>query len=98
MADLNELYEQYRAGTLERKDFEEQICKRLFEHQRTDAQGRTAFLFERYPGIKQAIDTYKNIDLSDISFEAYIFSKMYWAGREARRRSRLGNVRIEGTV
>ncbi|MDR2494661.1 MAG: hypothetical protein LBD24_05495 [Spirochaetaceae bacterium] len=89
MTDIDALYARYRAGALDRKQFEEQLCRRLIEHQKKAKgpvrakDGHAGLISDLYPALRRAIDAYKEVGSS---FEAYIFSKMYWASRGCRTR------------
>lgn len=84
---LNDLYAQYAAGLLEKKEVEtgifEMITKtpRRFNLHRWQKDEYGDFLSWLYPRISKSIDTYH---VTGASFNAYIYSMINWAVKEYR--------------
>jgi hypothetical protein len=88
---LNELFEKYRSGNLERKQLEGKIFQfildnykqfHLFQWKKDDCMDYLSWL---YPRISKAIDKYKDIGTS---FDAYIGTMVYYSSREYRFREK----------
>ena len=88
---LNKLLDQYRSGTLEKKELEGKIFQFVLKypkrfHLRQRERGeRIDFLCWLYPRISRAIDNYRN---TGATFDAYIGAMVFWSSREYRIRER----------
>jgi DNA-directed RNA polymerase specialized sigma24 family protein len=86
---LSELYQQYKGGKIEKKEFEGLLFQYLidnFERYHVFEGSREQwidFLSWLYPRLSRAIDGYKE---AGASFDAYITSIIHWSAKEYRSR------------
>jgi hypothetical protein len=92
---LNDLFQQFKSGTLDREQFEGLVFQYIQGHYYDlhlvtwNKEDCTEFLCWLYPRISKAIDKYRN---TGSTFDAYIGSLIRWSAKEYR--SRLVDHRI----
>ncbi|MDR2149745.1 MAG: hypothetical protein LBO67_02825 [Spirochaetaceae bacterium] len=87
LLSLNEYLQQYRQGSLTRKEFEALIFKFFHDDYRNfpshcTKEERIDFLCWFYPALTRAIDTYSD---TGSSFQSYLKSIIYWNIRDYKR-------------